>query len=71
MCVNISYCRLLRDVLAEMKQESEETEEHAHAHQGQQQHGGGQQGGQHGSGGGQNELLQAVAFVVKNDAATC
>ena len=67
MCVNISLCRLLRDVLAEMKQESEENEEHAHAHQGQQQHGGGQQGG----GGGQNELLQAVAFVVKNDAATC
>ena len=36
---------LLRDVLAEMKQEAEE--EGAHGH---------------------NELLQAVAFVVKNDA---
>lgn len=41
----IPNCRLLRDVLAEMKQEAEEEGVH-----------------------GQNELLQAVAFVVKNDA---
>ena len=45
---NLSWnaSRLLRDVLAEMKQEREEIE------------------GAHG----ENELLQAVAFVVKNDA---
>ena len=49
-------CRLLRDVLAEMKQEEEEEQQAAAAHA-------------HGHHGGQpNELLQAVAFVVKNDA---